>query len=76
MAKEQEMSAEERHRMESRMRGIASHGEIEDRLANGEVVEVDPDVADALGATEDDAMSLEDALEARFDEAEEEGEDG
>lgn len=42
--------------------------EIEDRLAAGEVVEVDPDVAVRMGAFEEDAMSEADALEARTDE--------
>lgn len=39
-----------------------------DRLASaGLVVSVDPDVAEFMGAFEDDALSVEDALEARFD---------
>lgn len=39
----------------------------EDAAAAGEVVELDPDSADRMGAFEEDAMSEEDALEARFD---------
>lgn len=42
--------------------------EIEDRLAAGEVVEVDPDVAARMGAFEEDALSEADALEARTSE--------
>lgn len=38
---------------------------IEDRLAAGEIVQVDPEVADMLGVHEEDALSEEDALEAR-----------
>lgn len=45
--------------------------EIEDRLAAGEVVEVDPDVADRMGAFEEDALSEADAFEARTDQEEE-----
>ncbi len=33
----------------------------------GAIVEVDPELADFMGAFEDDAMSLDDALESRFD---------
>ena len=40
---------------------------VEDAAAAGEVVEVDPETAEALGAFEEDAMSEEDALESRFD---------
>ncbi len=45
--------------------------EIEDRLAAGEVVEVDPDIADRMGAFEEDALTEADALEARTDQEEE-----
>lgn len=39
-----------------------------DRLASaGLVVSVDPDVAEFMGAFEDDALSVEDALDAQFD---------
>ncbi len=38
------------------------------RLAStGAVVELDPDEADALAAFEETALSVEDALESRFD---------
>lgn len=50
--------------------------EIEDRLAAGEVVEVDPDVADRMGAFEEDALSEADALEARTDEEADDGKQG
>ena len=33
----------------------------------GAIVEVDAELADFMGAFEEDAMSLEDALESRFD---------
>ena len=70
MAKD-ELSEVERQKMEARMERIG-RDEIEDRLADGEVVEVDPEVADEIGAAVDDAMSREDALESRFDGEEEE----
>ena len=41
--------------------------EVEDRLAAGEVVEVDADLAERMGAFEEDALSEEDALAARTD---------
>ena len=47
--------------MEDRLR------EIDARRAAGEVVAVDPDEADEMGLCEETALSLEDALAARFD---------
>ena len=66
-----DISEQEQERIERRMSRVGME-EIEDRLADGEVVEVDPEVADELGAAEDGAMSLEDAMESRFDEEEQE----
>ena len=47
--------------------------ELEDRLAVGEVVEVDADLAERMGAFEEDALSEEDALAARTDEEVDDG---
>lgn len=38
--------------------------EIDRLAASGEPVNVDPDVADYMGAIEDDALDLQDALES------------
>lgn len=44
--------------------------DVMDRLRDGEVVEVDAEQADRLGAFEEDALSEEDALASRFDDEE------
>ena len=53
---------------ELRTRRARGAGEAGRLLAEaGTVVEVDPDVAHALGATEEDCLDLEDALESMWD---------
>jgi len=48
---------------------------VYEAMEEGAVVEVDPELADFMGAFEDDAMSAEDALESRFDHLEEMSDD-
>ena len=50
--------------------------EVEDRLAAGEVVEVDADLAERMGAFEEDALSEDDAQAARTDGEVDDGKQG
>ncbi len=47
-----------------------------DEAASAEPVAVDPDLAEAMGAFAEDALSPEDALDSLFPEAPEGGDDG
>ncbi|MCA1908970.1 MAG: hypothetical protein LDL39_11475 [Magnetospirillum sp.] len=54
-------------------KNLVAAKQIADMASAGKPVAVDPDTADRMGAFEEDAISPDDALESRFDDVVEGG---
>ena len=61
--------------MDDKEKNLAVAQQIADMASAGKPVAVDPDDAEMMGAFEEEALSADDALESRFDDVAEGGEE-